>query len=58
MFARLLKTLRQPSTLAGLSALALLVGLPPGTVDAAAAAVGGLAALGAVLLDEQGGADA
>lgn len=49
---KFLKRLKEPSTLAGLSALALLFGLPPGTVDAIAQIVGGAAALAAVFLPE------
>jgi len=45
LFARL----KEPSTLAGLSVLATVAGLPPGTVDAAAQVVGGVAALAAIL---------
>jgi hypothetical protein len=48
----ILARLREPSTIAGVSALAVLAGLPPGTVDAAAAAVAGVAGLVAVLLPE------
>lgn len=48
----LLSRLREPSTLAGLSMLGVLVGLPPGTVDLACQALGAVAALGAVLVPE------
>ncbi|MFN3812164.1 MAG: hypothetical protein ACK4S6_16285 [Roseateles asaccharophilus] len=47
--------LREPSTQAGLAGLALLVGMPPGTVDALAQIVGGLASLAAILKPEGGG---
>lgn len=50
---KILKRLKEPSTLAGLSALALLFGLPPGTIDAIAQVVGGVAALAAMVMPEQ-----
>ncbi|WP_165456690.1 hypothetical protein [Aquabacterium lacunae] len=52
MFKLFARRLREPSTVAGLSALALLAGLPPGTVDLAAQAIAGVAGLAAVLLPE------
>lgn len=48
----IIKRLREPSTMAGLSVLAALAGIPPGTVDAVGQVVAGLAALAAVLLPE------
>jgi hypothetical protein len=48
LFARL----REPSTLAALSGLAVLAGLPPGTVDATAAAVAGVVGLVAAVVPE------
>lgn len=45
--------LREPSTLAGLSALGVLVGLPPGTVDGVALLVSGGLALAAVVMKEK-----
>lgn len=51
---RLLKRLREPSTWAGIAALGLLIGLPPGTVEAVGQIVGGVAALGAIFLPEGG----
>ncbi len=50
---KLIDRIREPSTMAGLSALALLFGLPPGIIDSAAQIVGGVAALAAVLLKEK-----
>lgn len=48
----LLSRLREPSTWAGLSMLAALFGVPPGTVDLIAQVVGGVAALAAMALPE------
>ncbi len=48
----ILKRLREPSTWAGLSVIGVLVGLPPGTIEAAGQVVGGLAALGAIFIPE------
>ncbi len=48
----ILQRLREPSTWAGLSALGLVLGLPPGTIDAIGQLVGGLAAVAAVFLPE------
>lgn len=50
IFARL----REPSSLAAISALGLLFGLPPGTVDLAAQVVGGIAGLAAIAVAERG----
>lgn len=47
-----LKRFKEPSTMAGLAALGLLFGLPPGTVDAAGQVLGGVAALLAIFLPE------
>ncbi|MES2688066.1 MAG: hypothetical protein V4706_14685 [Pseudomonadota bacterium] len=44
--------LREPSTLAGLSVLGVLVGLPPGTVDIIGTCVAGVAGAAAVLLPD------
>lgn len=49
---KIINRLREPSTWAGLSALGLIFGLPPGTIDAVGAIVGGVAALGAIALPE------
>lgn len=51
----ILARLREPSTWAGLSAVGLLFGLPPGTVDAVGQIVGGVAALAAIALPEKFG---
>lgn len=52
MSKALLNRLREPSTWAGISILAALVGVPPGTVDLVAQVVGGLAGLAAIMLPE------
>lgn len=52
---KLMQRLKEPSTYAGLSALAVLVGVPPGTADALMQALGAVAALVAILLPERGG---
>ncbi len=49
---QILQRLREPSTWAGLSALGLVFGLPPGTTDALGQLVGGLAAVAAIFLPE------
>ena len=48
------RRLREPSTLAGLSALAVLAGVPAGVPEVIAHAVAGVAAALAVLLPERG----
>lgn len=45
--------LKEPSTWAGLSVLGVLFGLPPGTVEALGQVVGGVAAIGAIVLRER-----
>ncbi|MFM2450115.1 MAG: hypothetical protein RIS44_2565 [Pseudomonadota bacterium] len=52
---KFLNRLREPSTWAGLSALGLLFGLPPGTVDLAAQVVIGVAGLAGVVMPEKSG---
>ncbi len=56
-FLALLKFLaaraKEPSTLAAVSAMGLLFGLPPGTVELGAQIVGGVAGLAAVLVPEK-----
>lgn len=44
--------LREPSTLAGLSVLGVLVGLPPGAVDLVGTCIAGVAGAAAVLLPD------
>lgn len=44
--------IREPSTLAGLSVLGVLFGLPPGVLDAAAQVLAGAVAIGAIVLPE------
>jgi hypothetical protein len=48
----IIKRLREPSTWAGISALGLIFGLPPGTVEAVGQIVGGIAAIAAIALPE------
>lgn len=54
MIKTIINRLREPSSLAGVSALALLFGVPAGAAEAVVQIVGGLAALGAILLPEKG----
>ncbi len=51
---KILNRLREPSTWAGLSALGLLIGVPPGTFDAAGQIIAGLSGLAAIFLPESG----
>lgn len=51
---RLLQRLREPSTWAGIAALGLVFGLPPGTVELAGQIIGGVAGLAAIFLPEHG----
>ena len=51
----IIKRLREPSTWAGLAVLGTLLGLPPGTVEAAGQLLGGAAALAAILMSERKG---
>lgn len=48
----IIKRLREPSTWAGISALGLIFGLPPGSIEAVGQIVGGLAAIAAIALPE------
>ena len=45
----LVDRLKEPSTLAGLSALGMLFGLPPGTIDAVGQVVAGGLAVAAIV---------
>lgn len=49
----ILKRLREPSTWAGISALGLIFGLPPGTIELVGQVVGGAAGLAAIFLGEK-----
>ena len=51
---KFLKKLREPSTMAGLSALAMLWGVPPGTMELWNQAVVGVTGIAAILLGEKG----
>jgi len=55
MWKKILDRLRQPSTVAGLSAIGVLVGVPPGTIDLVGQAVIGVAGIVGVLTDEHAG---
>lgn len=52
MLKTILRRLREPSTMAGLSALAILFGVPPGTVDALTQAAVAVLGAAAVILPE------
>lgn len=52
-FFDLAARLREPSTWAGISALGLIFGLPPGTVEVAGQVIGAVAAVGAIVLAEK-----
>lgn len=47
-----LKRLREPSTMAGLTALAMLFGIPPGTLELGSQVVAGVLAGAAIFLPE------
>lgn len=49
---------KEPSTKAGLSALALIAGLPPGTIDLVFQIVGGGLAIAAMFSEEKGASGA
>lgn len=49
----IIQRLREPSTWAGLSALGMLFGLPPGSIDAVGQIVGGAAAVVAIIASEK-----
>lgn len=49
----IIKRLREPSTWAGIAALGLIFGFPPGTIDLAGQVVGGVAGLAAIFMGEQ-----
>ena len=53
MLKELIARLKEPSTMAGFSALALLAGMPQNTVTLAGQAVAALLAVGAVLVPEK-----
>lgn len=44
---------REPSTMAGLSVLGVLIGLPPGTIDVVAQCVIGVASVAAAVLPDR-----
>lgn len=49
---RIIKRLREPSSMAGIAALALLFGVPAGAAEALVQVVGGLAAVAAIVIPE------
>lgn len=49
----ILQRMREPSTWAGISALGLVFGLPPGTIDLLGQVVAGVAGLAAVALGDK-----
>ncbi len=49
-----IQRLREPSTWAAISAMGLLFGLPPGTIDALGMILGGVAGIAAIVLPEGG----
>lgn len=50
---RFFQRIKEPSTWAGIAALGVLFGLPPGSVEAVSQVVGGVAALAAIFLPEK-----
>jgi hypothetical protein len=50
----IINRLREPSTWAGVAALGLIFGLPPGTIEMLGQIVGGVAGLAAIMLPEKG----
>lgn len=55
MLKTLLQRLREPSTMAGIAALAMVFGVPAGAAESVIQVVGGVAGLAAVLLPENKG---
>jgi hypothetical protein len=55
-FLNILKRIKEPSTWAGITAIGLLFGLPPGTLDAVGMLVTGVGAVAAIVLPEAGNA--
>lgn len=53
-FAYIIGRLKEPSTWAGIAALGVLAGIPPGTIDAVGQIIAGAGALAAVLLKDPG----
>lgn len=52
-FMNIITRIKEPSTWAGIAALGMLVGLPPGTIDAVGQLIGAAGAIGAILLKEK-----
>lgn len=55
MLKTLLQRLREPSTMAGIAAIAMVFGVPAGASEAVMQVIGGVAGLAAVLLPENKG---
>lgn len=55
-FMNILNRFREPSTWAGISALGLIFGLPPGTIELVGQVIGGVAGIAAIVMPEQLGA--
>jgi len=55
-FLNILNRFREPSTWAGISALGLIFGLPPGTIELVGQVIGGVAGIAAIVMPEQLGA--
>ncbi len=53
-FIKALNRLREPSTWAGITALGLMFGLPPGTIDAVGMLIAGVGAVAAIAIPEGG----
>jgi hypothetical protein len=53
IFHTIAKRLREPSTMAGIAALAMIVGVPPGAAEAVLQIVGGVAAIAAIAMPEK-----
>ncbi len=49
----MIKRLIQPSSLAGLSAIMVLFGVPPGTIELSTQAIAGVTGLLAILIDDK-----
>jgi hypothetical protein len=55
-FLNILKRIKEPSTWAGITAMGLLFGLPPGTLDAVGMLITGVGAVAAIVMPEAGNA--
>lgn len=55
-FLNILARIKEPSTWAGISAIGLIFGLPPGTIDLVGQVIGGVAGIAAIVMPEKVGA--